>query len=238
MKNSLTLAVLIVAITSATAGSIKISSGPSIVRRGGQDIPLTFTGTGFMQGTIGNIWIVNARTWQQEDLIMTDVPLNNGVNNIKVHLGWSWYKAPDGSGKQGFYVLRIVHSSGKQIWTSSQVVQTRSAVIWPYPGHVYPKSAYGEVTWVADPFIKADFLRISLLNEDTGEHIGLVDNVDPMVGIAGFLLPDAIGSNYRVCLEGILIMQDPDFESYEIDGEVPLWEDLCEFSQSGKVSLK
>src|SRR5580765_7941417 len=99
MKHLIALAMLL-AISTVHAGSIKMPASPNLNRNAGQDIAVSFTGSGWPAGQKAQVWLVNARTWDAQ-LVWIDQPVQNGANQLSLTIPWSWWET-------GPYVVRIV----------------------------------------------------------------------------------------------------------------------------------
>jgi hypothetical protein len=154
-NNLIALAVLLATIN-AQAGSLKMPASPNLTRNAGQDIPVSFTGSGWPIGQKAQVYLVSTKTWAAQ-LVWADQPVKNGSNQLNLPIPWSWIET-------GRYVVKIV--CGNTQATGTGVVTIRSAVIWPYGGTVWHPGQAVAVTCTAG--VNGDFVE-TILQKDNNE---------------------------------------------------------------------
>jgi hypothetical protein len=197
MKTNLIPIVAILAIALNTqAGSLKMPVAPNLTRNGGQTLPISFTGSGWPAGQLGQVWLVNRQTWQRT-LVWIDQPIVNGVNNLNLAIPWNW-------DQPGRYSVDVV--AGNTHATSIQAYTIRSAIIYPWGGVQWHQGAIVTMTWVTDG-IYADFFDLRLRSEATGEDFLILNDMvtpEPLAGRYEFNVPTVPPGTYRIWIDGYI----------------------------------
>lgn len=186
------------------AASIHVHTVPNFTENAGNSVAVDLEAWEIPEDQTCEVRFVDSATHSISELVISGIPISNGINAISFDIPWSWWPV-------GRYHIQITSTiDGQQVSGMGEgIIRVRSAIIWPYGKTVINRGWGSWVTWTTESAIDVDFMRVYIRNVVTGKTqlVSGADHVQHSAGRYLWRVPNVKGS-YRILIEGYRLLGD------------------------------